>query len=221
MKMKNKILKLSLFTLIITLGACKKNKTIEGSGNLISQTRILNSFDEIISSGSATVNVIYGTFQKVEVRTDDNVMGYVQTRVNNSVLTLELEGDYNYQDVTLTFTITIPNLSHLKNSGSGSFNVSGFNNLSSLSINNSGSGTITLSGSSTGLAMANSGSGKLHAFNFITQSCNITNSGSGVFEVYCTDYLTSKNSGSGTIYYKGYPSITSTNSGSGSIIDAN
>lgn len=85
--MKNQILKLSLLVLVITLVACRKEKRIKGSGNITTETRVLDSFDGVESSGSATVNIIYGAEQKVEVLVDDNVTNYIETWVHNSIFT--------------------------------------------------------------------------------------------------------------------------------------
>ena len=219
--MKNQILRLSLFALVITLGACRKEKSIKGSGNIIAETRVLDSFDGVESSGSATINITYGTEQKVEVLVDDNAMHHIQTSVHNSILRIEKDDYFNFKNLSLTLNITIPRLNSIKNSGSGEFDVSGFNGISSLSVKNSGSGEINLNGSGIDLTLKNSGSGKIYGFNFVSKNCYITNSGSGLFEIYCSDKLEGKNSGSGKIYYKGYPTIDFTNSGSGSIVNAN
>lgn len=219
--MNTNILKLSLFVSIISLIACKKETRLRGSGNIVSENRVVDYFDGVNSSGSATVNIRYGTTQKVEVKADDNIIRHVHTRIDNSILSLDMEDGYRYRDVSLTLNITIPRLTYIKNSGSGRFYASNFNSLSSLSVKNSGSGQIELDGSGNDLTIKNSGSGKVYAFNFRAKNAHIINSGSGLFEVYCTDNLRGKNSGSGTIYYKGNPSISFTNSGSGSIIDAN
>jgi hypothetical protein len=219
--MNTHILKLSLFVSIISLIACKKETRLRGSGNIVSENRVVDYFDGVNSSGSATVNIRYGTIQKVEVKADDNIIRHVHTRIDNSILSLDMEDGYRYRDVSLTLNITIPRLTYIKNSGSGRFYASNFTGLSSLSVKNSGSGQIELDGSGNDLTIKNSGSGEVYAFNFRAKNAHITNSGSGTFEVYCTDNLRGKNSGSGTIYYKGNPSISFTNSGSGSIIDAN
>ncbi len=181
----------------------------------------MDTFTGVESSGSAEVNIIYGAIQKVEVLVDDNVMSHLVTRVNNSTLYIEKENGINYRNYSLTVNITIPNLTSIKNSGSGKFDASGFLGLTSLSVKNSGSGKITLDGSGDDLTIKNSGSGKVYGFNFSSKDCYIKNSGSGKFEVSCTDNLDAKNSGSGNIYYKGNPLINFDNSGSGSIIDAN
>ena len=182
---------------------------------------MLDSFTEVESSGSNEVNITYGATQRVEVLVDDNVISCVRTSVYNSKLSIDMDDDIYYKNVSLTVNITIPYLTYIKNSGSGEFYASGFEGINSMTIKNSGSGQIKLNGSCNDLTIKNSGSGEVNAFTFKTKNCDIKNSRSGVFEVFCSDNLTGKNSGSGTIYYKGYPSIYTTNSGSGSIINSN
>ena len=219
--MKKAFLTLSTGLIILSLLSCNKERFIKGSGNITSENRVVDTFTGVESSGSAEVNIIYGAIQKVEVLVDDNVMSHLVTRVNNSTLYIEKENGINYRNYSLTVNITIPNLTSIKNSGSGKFDASGLLGLTSLSVKNSGSGKITLDGSGDDLTIKNSGSGKVYGFNFSSKDCYIKNSGSGKLEVSCTDNLDAKNSGSGNIYYKGNPLINFDNSGSGSIIDAN
>jgi hypothetical protein len=80
--------KLVAFLLTITLLSCNANLNlndgVEGSGNVITEKRTINeSFDKISASTGVTVIVEQGSPNDVEVETDDNLMQYVITKVEN------------------------------------------------------------------------------------------------------------------------------------------
>lgn len=87
-----------LITLALT--SCNANlnlgKGIDGSGNIITEKRSINEiFDKISSSSGVTVIVEQGSPTDVEVETDDNLMQYVITKVENGTLVVKVEGNIN------------------------------------------------------------------------------------------------------------------------------
>ena len=94
------ILKTVAFLFTISLVSCNANLNlgngIEGSGNIITEKRTINeNFDKIASSTGVTVIVEQGTPTDVEVETDDNLMQYVVTKVENGTLIVKIEGNIN------------------------------------------------------------------------------------------------------------------------------
>lgn len=90
---------LALF-ILVTLTSCNANLNlgngIDGSGNIITEKRTINeAFDKISSSTGVTVIVEQGTPTDVEVETDDNLMQYVITKVENGTLIVKIEGNIN------------------------------------------------------------------------------------------------------------------------------
>ena len=88
--------KLVAFLLTITLLSCNANLNlndgVEGSGNVITEKRTINeSFDKISASTGVTVIVEQGSPTDVEVETDDNLMQYVITKVENGTLIVPLD----------------------------------------------------------------------------------------------------------------------------------
>ena len=92
--------KLVAFLLTITLLSCNANLNlndgVEGSGNVITEKRTINeNFDKISASTGVTVIVEQGSPTDVEVETDDNLMQYVITKVENGTLIVKIEGNIN------------------------------------------------------------------------------------------------------------------------------
>lgn len=92
--------KLVAFLLTITLLSCNANLNfndgVEGSGNVITEKRTINeNFDKIAASTGVTVIVEQGSPTDIEVETDDNLMQYVITTVENGTLIVKIEGSIN------------------------------------------------------------------------------------------------------------------------------
>lgn len=95
-----KTLKLITFLLTVTLLSCNANLNlndgIEGSGNVITEKRTINeNFDKIAASTGVTVIIEQGSPTDIEVETDDNLMQYVITKVENGTLIVKIEGNIN------------------------------------------------------------------------------------------------------------------------------
>lgn len=93
-------LKLVALFISLTLLSCNANinlgNGIDGSGTIITEKRdIIESFDKISASTGVTVIVDQGQPSAVEVETDDNLMQYVVTKVENGTLIVKIEGNIN------------------------------------------------------------------------------------------------------------------------------
>ena len=216
--------------------ACNAN-IVNGSGDLISETREVSGFDSINLSGSGEVIVTQGGEESLTVETDDNVMEHVKTEVQGGTLHLGFEEGLNLIDPTrLIFTVGVDDLSELGISGSGDievdsvdtdqFNVtvSGSGNLQirdltadSVEARISGSGDVDLTGETTSQDVTISGSGKYRAGDLQSETAEVSISGSGQATVWATESLDSNISGSGSVDYYGQPSISTSGSGSGKI----
>ena len=212
---------LSYLALLTLFVSCDSDDTINGSGNLITESRDLEPFSKISSEGIFEVKVNQGQVQSVQIRADDNVMDLVKTRVVNNELQLYLEEGFSYTGITLEATITATSLNGLFNAGAGNMAITGVNDDGSFNIENFGSGNISVGGSATDFTIKNEGSGNILAFDFVVENCSLNLEGSGSAEVHCTESLDVTIEGSGNVYYKGNPTVNTQISGSGSVVDAN
>ena len=215
-----KTLLITLAVIIIIIFFIKNNLTknnIEGSGNIISESRELNNFTSIILLGSIDVNIKTSESNNCVVVADDNLIPYIKTEVVNNKLNISLNESYASEE-KLVVNINTPNYDEVSLSGSGNINILDFKN-NNLSLNISGSGNITGNGEVETLVVKINGSGNLMSKEIKSKSATIIINGSGDGEVFASDSISAKINGSGNIKYFGNPeNVDSIINGSGDII---
>jgi len=227
---------LLLVAMLFAIAACSPS-TIKGSGNLITETRQVSDFDRIDLSGVGDVIITQGESESLSIETDDNIMQYVETAVENGTLKLGFKPGVNWIDPTrLIFYVGVDNLTGLTVSGSGNIEadeiaadrldlrVSGSGNikLTGLSASEvrtgiSGSGEVTLDGNVPAQDIAISGSGRYQTGDICSTSIQLDVSGSGNATVCATETLDADISGSGSVNYYGQPVVNFSGNGSGNI----
>ncbi len=214
-----KTLLITLAVIIIIIFFIKNNLTknnIQGSGNIISESRELNNFTSIILLGSIDVNIKTSESNNCVVVADDNLIPYIKTEVVNNKLNISLNESYSSEE-KLVVNINTPNYDEVSLSGSGNINILDFKN-NNLSLNISGSGNITGNGEVETLVVKINGSGNLMSKEIKSKSATITINGSGDAEVFASDSISAKINGSGNIEYFGNPeNVDSIINGSGNI----
>ena len=214
-----KTLLITLVVIIIIIFFIKNNLTknnIQGSGNIISESRELNNFTSIILLGSIDVNIKTSESNNCVVVADDNLIPYIKTEVIKNKLQISLNESYSSEE-KLVVNINTPNYDEVSLSGSGNINILDFKN-NNLSLNISGSGNITGNGEVETLVVKINGSGNLMSKEIKSKSATITINGSGDAEVFASDSISAKINGSGNIEYFGNPeNVDSIINGSGDI----
>ena len=191
-------------------------KKIQGSGNIISESRELNNFTSIILLGSIDVNIKTSESNNCVVVADDNLIPYIKTEVVNNKLNISLNESYSSEE-KLVVNINTPNYDEVSLSGSGNINILDFKN-NNLSLNISGSGNIIGNGEVETLVVKINGSGNLMSKEIKSKFATITINGSGDAEVFASDSISAKINGSGNIEYFGNPeNVDSIINGSGDI----
>ena len=214
-----KTLLITLAVIIIIIFFIKNNLTknkIQGSGNIISESRELNNFTSITLLGSIDVNIKTSESNNCVVVADDNLIPYIKTEVVNNKLNISLNESYSSED-KLVVNINTPNYDEVSLSGSGNINILDFKN-NNLSLNISGSGNMTGNGEVETLVVKINGSGNLMSKEIKSKSATIIINGSGDGEVFASDSISAKINGSGNIEYFGNPeNVDSIINGSGDI----
>ena len=239
---KRFLLVLLLLLGTLALPACNARvRVIQGSGNVITETRQVSNFDRIDLSGSGKVILTQGGSESLTIETDDNVMEHVKTEVEGGILKLGLvtgiQTGLNIQSITrLVFYVGVDDLTGLSTSGSGevesnkieadrldlSVSGSGAIRIADLSASEvkaeiSGSGGSNLDGNVAAQDVNISGSGEYQADDMCSESVKVNVSGSGNATVCANETLDVDVSGSGSVNYYGQPSVNSSSSGSGTI----
>lgn len=226
----------------ISIGCDVLDPAVKGSGKVDVEKRQVAPFTGIAVDGSADVTVTYGTEQRVEITTDDNILPIITTEVSDRVLNIDSKESYS-TSYGVSVAITIPTLVSIEIDGSGDVGVEGTQlenrpvenfkveidgsgdvRISGLSATNvsaeiEGSGDITIAGTGVKLKAKVEGSGNIGADMFQVLNGTVWVEGSGDVRVYATESLEATVSGSGDIYYRGNPPRLNTSvTGSGDII---
>ncbi len=222
--------------LLVAMAGCKK---ISGKGDVVSEKRSVKGYTGINLSLPATVHFSYDTLNYLEIKAQDNLMGYIETYVEGSTLQVRLRDHYvlgKHDDIIIN--ITSPEVRRLDISGSGTISIGGKLEISGIELNIGGSGNIeadslvtdvlkafisgsgSISGGGGKAQNANlsiSGSGSIDLRSVMTDAVNASISGSGNIYCWAVNTLDASISGSGSIYYNGHPSVSTHISGSGNI----
>ena len=228
------IIALLLLASVLLSGCISSPNCVVGSGNVVNETRSVDSFNSIELRGSGALFLSQGPQQPLRIEAEDNILKVLTTRVESGKLIIGSDAcisatkpiriyatakDILSLEVSGSGTITGESMIQadsldLKLSGSGSMDL----NLKAKTLRTEipGSGTIQLRGAVDEQNADISGSGKIAGYNLATKRSEITISGSGVVEANVSDEIATRISGSGAVYYHGHPErISEDISGSG------
>jgi hypothetical protein len=202
--------------IVLVVSACDITVFGErGSGNVITETRTVSGFDEIVLSGSGEVVVDINGTESLTIEAEDNIMPLLTTEVRDGRLELSTKSSIS-PTVTVIYTISAATLDGLSIGGSGDITAAGIN-AESFDAEISGSGQIEVTGTTDAIDLEISGSGRYAGANLVASIATVSVSGSGHALVNVTDTMDAEISGSGTVEYIGDPNVNSSISGSGDI----
>lgn len=216
-------------------------KTIKGDGNLKKESRPVESFTGVSANGPLDVQISYGTSETLQVEADENLLPYIETKVEGGKLTVRPKDHVNLKSrLRMVVYISMTDIKLLHESGSGNITGSGafrsdgktdikvsgsgdikldFDSFDDMDLAVSGSGNINLKGKKAGdVAAAISGSGNIDCINVPCDNAKAKISGSGNIKVNAQKSIDASISGSGNVYYKeDVDNINSKISGSGKV----
>jgi putative autotransporter adhesin-like protein len=220
--MKNTVSVLIGFALCTSLIA---QKTVNDPN---AQVRSVSGFHGVSVSGSVELFLTQGNEESVVISADDtNVRDKVITEVDNGILRIYLERKNKIQidwpnKNKIRAYVSVKDIDYLSSSGSGKLHIEGNLKTDKLKVDISGSGNVEgavttkefslgisgsadadLSGTAEKSEFHISGSGNIKSYDFSTQYCNASISGSGNVRVTVTKELSAHISGSGNVFIKG------------------
>jgi hypothetical protein len=188
---------------------------VQGSGNLVTESREVSGFNEIVLLGSGDVIVVVTGTESLVIEAEDNIMPFLTSEVRSG--RLELGSDSSLSPTRgITYTINADVLIGLTINGSGDVNASGIDTASFEAIIN-GSGDIEPTGTTGELAVGINGSGSFSGADLTASTGSVDVSGSGSVVVSVSDDLDVSIGGSGDVEYIGDPTLTQDIGGSGNI----
>lgn len=214
------------------------SNTVRGSGNVISETRSVSGFSQVVINGSGDAQITQTGTESLKIEAEDNILPLITSDVIGGKLVIGFKNNTSINTTQrIRFTITVKDLSGIEVNGSSDvnagavqtdtmgINVRGSGNIdlaslqaNRLSVQDFGSGDISINGGKTSDQQVNiSGSGTYAGPNLESQTASVTVSGSGDATLWAKQSLTASISGSGSLNYFGSPTVTQNVSGSGHI----
>jgi hypothetical protein len=233
-----------LFALVLTLTACPYTSSdtdrpaIVPSNVQLTQERPVSGFSEVVFSAFGQLEIVQGASEALSIRTSDNLLPLINTRVSGSILTIDVPGQVRFAGFPqATFTLTVkdlraisldgigaiqvrglnsPNLTINKN-GAGSISVAGLN-AEQLLVEQNGTGDISVAGTATTQKVTSRGTGNYLANDLRSETVDASLEGIGNVTVWATTALDATLNGTGNLSYWGNPTITETKNGIGGLI---
>ena len=220
--MKNTVLLLIVLAASIGINA---QKTVNDPN---AQVRSVSGYHGVAVSGSIELFLTQGNEESVVVSADDTkIRDKVITEVDDGILRIYLEHKNKIQidwpnKNKIRAYVSVKDIDYLSSAGSGKLHIEGNIKADKLKVDISGSGNVEgavttkefslgISGSAdadlSGTAQKSdfhiSGSGNIKSYDFSTEYCTASISGSGNVRVTVTKELSAHISGSGNVYIKG------------------
>lgn len=225
-----------LFGMTGLFASCNTLGGVHGDGNVLKETRKVNTFDAIEVSGAFDVVLKQGLTEEVIVEADANLLPIIRTDVVGG--TLKIETTKPVQHVTLMKVyVTVKDLKRIDVSGAVDIHTDGRITVPELSLDASGASDSQLNievqklrldcsgaskmkftGSASEVSMDLSGATDIFAYDLLAETYDIDISGAGNAQINVSKRIRAEISGAGNVKYKGSPSeVDQRVSGAGTI----
>ena len=212
---------------------------VSGSGNVVTETRKVSSFDAISVEYPAQVSIKQGNTESLKIQAEDNLLPNLKTEVKNGTLEIfyKKTGDKHVNPTKpVVIIITVKDLAEVDFSSAGELTINGLKtdnldvslngagnvelneiNVKKLSVDLSGAGSTTASGTADNLDVNISGFGDFKGADLHSKTANVIISGAGSATVWVDDELDAEISGAGSVDYYGSPVVSKQVSGVGGV----
>lgn len=222
------------FFALLVITSCNQ---MRGSGNVVKERRQTGNFKGISAGGAFTVEIRTGSNTEVVVEADDNIIGMIETEVEDDILHIDTKDGTSLNDVHLVVYVTAPEINSINSSGAATIkaigqlksdrkitlDVSGAAHLTAsvdapeVSAEVSGAGNMEVSGNTRDYSAEVHGSGNLHSGDLKSENTTVDASGAGNAWVHSSVSLKAEASGAGNVHYKGGGNVTVNTSGAGNV----
>jgi hypothetical protein len=210
---------------------------VEGSGNVIEETRDVRDFSRVRLAGFGHLHIERGEIASLRIEAEDNFMQYITTEVKDgeldirwqkNVLATNHEPIHFYLTVTTLDTITLDGTGDIEAPGmqaeTFTVNANGAGNFELpdlkadvLMVTISGAGNVTVTGEATAQTVKINGLGQHQARDLWSTTAEVEINAAGSATVRVSDELDAKINGAGSIYYYGNPTVSQRVTGVGRI----
>jgi len=224
-----------LSIVLLSFASCQHET---GSGNIITEKKSVDNFTALSAGSGFEVEVKIGSPVSVEIEADDNLMKYIQVKVEGGKLRIQSKNNFTISNGHLKAYITVPSLDDIESSGAADINVldeikssgkvrlhaSGAAKITAkvdapkVDAESSGAANIQVSGRTKDIYADASGGAVIEADELLSENANAEASGAGNVHVFASVKLKAKASGAGNVYYKGgAANVQADESGAGNV----
>jgi len=214
-------------------------KGINGSGNIVTQSRTAGKFNSVDVSGAIDVYVKQDSVQQnIKVETDDNLQEYIDIHEDNGVLYISQRDNYNL-DPSKKIKVYVSALYFRRFDISGASNIYSENKLTSsetldidmsgasevkidvkaprINADITGASSVMITGETKDFNVEGSGASDIKSFDLMTENTTLDISGACSAEVFASVKLNIQASGASGIKYKGNAAVNQDVSGASSV----
>lgn len=228
---------IALVLISCRVGIDLDGRRIRGSGTAKTETRAVSDIERVSMEGQGDLTIIQGNEEGLTVEADDNLLPYIETRMDGRELVLTIKDGYSIDTVSkIRYTLKVKDLNRISISGAGdvradslkagdlSLEIAGSGNMKiddlqaeDLTARTSGSGNFDLKGEVKTQRVTINGAGNYTAPDLKSAEAEATISGAGNVEVWATDKLDVRVTGVGNVSYYGQPAVSQSITGGGSV----
>lgn len=233
------VISLSLLFSVLLSSCMFGGKRVKGDGNIKTEHRNVNPFEEVQVSGAISLFLSQGEFKPVQLESDQNLLQYIELVQQGDRLEIRTRSGFNldptneikvyltapqYRKVDVSGACNITSATKLVSDNDLEVEMSGASkmvldvDLPQIKTSLSGSGEINLKGETKKLIIEMSGAAEAHCFELLSEETSVNISGAGSADVYASQKLDVDVSGAGNVKYKGeVKNITQKVSGAGGV----
>lgn len=192
-------------------------EVIEGSGNIITESRELSGFTSVALEGFGRLEIDQTGTESVTITADDNILPYLTTTVRGQKLIISVKDNVTFTNVPeLVYNVTVQSLENLELNGAGEIVITNLDG-DTFKVNLDGGGSITVSGDVTRQEVELNGLGIYDGEALVSREAVVNQNGAGSAVVNVSDTLDVTIDGVGSVEYLGDPTVTQELNGLGSV----
>jgi hypothetical protein len=173
-----------LATLALLLNACNVN-VVRGSGSIQQEDRQVSNFEQIVLSIPAQMVLTQGESEILEISAEENLLPYIETKVENGILTIQATPELTMLRPTQEIVINLGAIEVSSVTINGAANIQSESlSASSLSLTINGSGNIDIGQiEAQNFKATISGSGEMKFGNVIAETTSLNINGNGKYSL--------------------------------------
>jgi hypothetical protein len=197
---------LAALGLALALPACKKRDPTVGSGVGATKARSVGAFSAIRVGGGLEFDVTVGKSAPLEVTGDDNLLGYVTSRVENGTLVLDV-GTKLKRKQPLRVRVGTEGLAALHTGGGAKGKVRGVRS-EAFEVEAAGGAKLAIAGSSQRLSVTTRKAARVDLNEFSAATAVVSASDTSTVELGHLEELDVVQKGLSRVVYRGAPKLT-------------